>query len=243
MMHRKKWYWLNTASWYARCTLNNSNYRQIFPVHLLTQRLSPGDAAREQHCSPTAHAAVDDPGKHLGRSTAVPSWDPLWAGMGSPSQHGARQPTTLIGGNGHSSGGHHLPDTILHWRGWLGGCFALYNAIRKITFWRTSSGLGPSFPAYWPKLSSASTSYLMRTWWSNRRRGWICPEHSNSPHKITAGLFWKPLETEARLVVSGKILSHPFFLLLQNKEEKFFPVETTGDIHVGNSCFQRTATG
>lgn len=60
----------------------------------------------------------------------------------------------------------------------------------------------------------------------------------HSPHKITAGLFWKPLETEARLVVSGKILSHPIFLLSQNKEEKLFPVETTGVIRIGNSCFQ-----
>lgn len=46
-------------------------------------------------CSPTAHAA-DDGGEHLDWNMAVSSWDLFWAGIGSHSQHRAREPLALI---------------------------------------------------------------------------------------------------------------------------------------------------
>ena len=157
MMHRKKSYWLNTASQYLCCTSNNSSYRRIFPVHPLTQRLCPGDAAQEQRCSLTARAAEDDPGEHLERARLCQAGPARsWHGLSLPTWGSA--PHHPDRSRRHSSEGHRLPDAFLHWRGWLGGCLALCSAVRKIPSWRTSSGLGPSFPGYWPKLSSASAS-------------------------------------------------------------------------------------
>lgn len=43
--------------------------------------------------------------------------------------------------NGRSSQGHRLSHTILHWRGWPGGCFALYGAIGNSLFGETVVGL------------------------------------------------------------------------------------------------------
>lgn len=168
MMHWNKFYQLNRASWYPHCTLNNSNSRQIFPVHLVTQRLSSGDAAWEQHCVPTAHEADDGsewvpgPGHECAKLGPILSW------------HGLLFPTWDLAAhhpdcsNGHSSEWHQLPDTILQWRGWLGGCFPLCSAIRN-WYW-TCSFLSKLLTQAEFSLCVLFDAYLV----IKKGRSWIC---------------------------------------------------------------------